>query len=72
MRKPSAVLNILFLLVYCSRLWLLGEALTTEHEPDDPDQDQDADYHEDYTLDDVATSRIVAGCEEGMFQCADK
>ena len=72
MRKlgiPAAV-QFLFLLVYCSRLWPQGQAYPTELEPDDPDQDPD--YHEDYALEDVPAARIVAGCEEGMFQCADR
>ena len=81
MRKLIALGAKLFLLLYCTKLLVLCEASTVPEHPENPEHgssesesesELDSDYHDDYILDDVETSRDVEGCEEGMFQCADK
>ena len=81
MRKLTALGAKLFLLLYCTRLFVVCQASTKPEHPEHPElpehgsseseSELDSDYH-DYILDDVETSRTAEGCEEGMFQCADK
>lgn len=72
MRKSSSTALLkLFLLIYCLDVvqQCHGDSASEEL---DPDTDLDSDYSDDYILDDVTPTRLESGCEDGMFQCADK
>jgi hypothetical protein len=73
MRKLTSLGAKLFLLLYCTNLFMLSHASTDPEPISSTESELDSDYHDDYVLDDIETSSPNdKGCEEGMFQCADK
>ncbi len=82
-RNLSFVVAQLFLLIYCANLVTPDHVSSSEqddHASSDSDLDSDYADSEDYHVDDFVTPtstnhdarRKVSGCDEGMFQCADK
>jgi hypothetical protein len=71
MRKVNRLTTRVLILLCCSELCLGHVRSETGHAASEAEQD--ADYTDDYSLDDLAEPRTSAsGCEDGMFQCSDK